>query len=56
MRRQPLQAKVWGGSYRTWWDLCARHKKRAKRRSAKRERQKERMAHDRTHDAHEYRQ
>jgi len=38
-RRQPLEARVWGPLYRTWWDTCSRHKKRAKRRSARRERQ-----------------
>lgn len=37
--RQPLAARVWGPSYRTWWWAPGgRNKKKAKRRSARRER------------------
>jgi hypothetical protein len=40
MRRQPLAARVWGSTYRTWFPPDpARQKRKAKRRSAKRERQ-----------------
>lgn len=42
-RRQPLAARVWGRSYRTWWPPDGtRHRKRAKRRSGHRERQQTR--------------
>jgi hypothetical protein len=41
-RRQPLAARVWGSTYRTWfWHPDApRQRKKGKRRSAKRERQR----------------
>ena len=38
-RRQPLEARVWGSLYRSWYPQDpSRQKRKAKRRSAKRER------------------
>lgn len=42
MRRQPLEARVWGSLHRSWYPGQGRLKKRAKRRSAHRERQRAR--------------
>jgi hypothetical protein len=44
VRRQPLEARVWGRVYRSWYTQEGRQKKKAKRRSAKRERHQAREA------------
>ena len=38
MRRQPVEARVWGSLFRSWFPGEGRHRGKAKRRSARRER------------------
>jgi hypothetical protein len=49
-RRQPLEARVWGRMYRSWYPAEGRQKRRGKRRSAKRERWRAKIEIRENHD------